>query len=86
MRAGCGRILERMKPARAATRRYLPTSPFKPPPPAPPPERYAPEDQVTHDTYGLGRVTSVEDDTAVVVDFGTRRVRITTPCAKLSKL
>jgi hypothetical protein len=84
----CGRrrILEMMKPARAATRRHLPTSPFKPPPPARPAERFAPQDQVTHDTYGLGRVIKVEDDTAVVVDFGTQQVRIVMPCAKLSKL
>jgi hypothetical protein len=75
-----------MKPARAATRRYLPTSPFKPPPPAPPAEEFAPEDQVTHDKYGLGRVVRVEGDTAVVVDFGTQQVRIATPCAKLAKL
>jgi hypothetical protein len=80
------RILEGMKPARAATRRYLPTSPFKPPPPAPPAEQFAVQDQVTHDKYGLGRVTAVEDDTALVIDFGTQRVRITTPCAKLTKL
>ena len=75
-----------MKPARAATRRYLPTSPFKPPPPAPPVEQFSPQDQVTHDQYGLGRVVSVEDDTAVVVDFGTQQVRIATPFAKLTKL
>jgi hypothetical protein len=85
--AGHGRrILEMMKPARAATRRHLPTSPFKPPPPARPAEQFAPQDQVTHDTYGLGRVIRVEDDTAVVVDFGTQQVRIAMPCAKLSKL
>jgi hypothetical protein len=41
---------------------------------------------VTHDKYGLGRVVSVEDDTAVVIDFRTRQVRITMPCAKLTKL
>jgi hypothetical protein len=75
-----------MKPARAATRRYLPTSPFKAPPPAPPAEQFAVQDQVTHDKYGLGRVISVEDDTALIIDFGTHRVRITTPCAKLTKL
>ncbi len=74
-----------MKAARAATRRPLPTSPFKPPPPEPPAEQFAVQDQVTHDKYGLGRVTSVEDD-ALVIDFGTQHVRITTPCAKLSKL
>ena len=81
-----GRILDVMKPAPAATRRFLPTSPFKPPPPAPPPEQFAVQDQVTHDKYGLGRVVSVEDDTTLVIDFGTHQVRITTPCAKLTKL
>ena len=43
-------------------------------------------DQVTHDTYGLGRVIDVEGDTALVVNFGSHRVRIMTPCAKLTKL
>ena len=80
------RILEMMKPAPAATRRFLPTSPFKPPPPAGPVEQFAVQDQVTHDKYGLGRVVSVEDDTALVIDFRTHQVRITTPCAKLTKL
>ena len=75
-----------MKPARAATRRLLPTSPFAAPPVLPPAEHFAVEDQVTHDKYGLGRVVSVEDDTSLVIDFGTHQVRITTPCAKLTKL
>jgi hypothetical protein len=75
-----------MKPTRAATRRFLPTSPFKPPPDAPPAEQFAVQDQVCHDKYGLGRVMSVEDDTALVIDFGNGQVRITTPCAKLTKL
>ena len=74
-----------MKPARAATRRLLPTSPFGAEPPAPPAELFAEQDQVTHDKYGLGRVTSVEDD-ALIVDFGSCRVRILTPYAKLTKL
>ena len=43
-------------------------------------------DQVTHDTYGLGRVIGVEVDTALVIDFGSCRVRIVTPCAKLTRL
>ncbi len=43
-------------------------------------------DQVTHDTYSLGRVIGVEVDTALVVDFGSCRARIITPCAKLTKL
>ena len=70
----------------AANRRYLPTSPFKPPPEAPPVERYSLHDLVTHDKYGLGRVVLVEDDTAVVVDFAPRMVRIMTPFAKMTKL
>jgi hypothetical protein len=72
-----------MKPARAATRRFHPTSPFRAPPVAPPAEEFAVQDQVTHDKYGLGRVISVEDDAALVIDFGAR---ITMPCAKLTKL
>jgi hypothetical protein len=76
-----------MKPVHAATRRHLPTSPFKPPPPVPPAEQFAVEDVVTHDKYGLGRVTTVEDDNnTLVIDFGEQRVRITTPCSKLTRL
>ena len=72
--------------ASAANRRYLPSSPFKPPPAAPPAERYAVDDLVTHDKYGLGRVILVEGDTAVVVDFAPRKVRITAPFTRMIKL
>jgi hypothetical protein len=72
--------------ASAANRRYLPSSPFKPPPEPPPAERYAPHDLVTHDKYGLGRVILVEGETAVVVDFAPRRVRIMSPFARMIKL
>ena len=75
-----------MKPARAATRRLLPTSPFGAEPPGPPAELFAEQDQVTHDKYGLGRVVSVENDATLVIDFGACRMRITTPCSKLAKL
>jgi endonuclease YncB( thermonuclease family) len=75
-----------MKPDRAV-RRHLATSPFnKPSAPEPPPEQYAVQDQVTHDRYGLGRVVTVVDGTSVTIDFGSRLVRIQTPCAKMSKL
>jgi hypothetical protein len=74
-----------MKPARAAARPFLPTSPFGAPPPAPPAEQFAVRDQVTHDKYGLGRVISVED-AVLIIDFGSCRVQIITPCAKLTKL
>jgi hypothetical protein len=43
-------------------------------------------DQVTHDKYGLGRVIGVEDEIAVLVDFGSLQQRITTPDSKLTKL
>jgi hypothetical protein len=74
-----------MKRARAATRRYLPGSPFPPPTPRPV-EQFAVQDQVTHDRYGLGLVIGVEDGSAVLIDFGGRQERITIPCAKLTKL
>jgi hypothetical protein len=75
-----------MTPPRAASRRYFPSSPFKPPLAPPPPEVFAIQDQVTHDKYGLGRVMSIEDGTSVVIDFRTHRVRIMTPYARLTKL
>jgi hypothetical protein len=43
-------------------------------------------DQVNHDSYGLGRVIGVEADIALAVDFGSCRVRLVLPCAKLIKL
>ncbi len=70
----------------SGNRRHLPSSPFKPPPEAPPVERYELDDLVTHDRYGLGRIILVEGDTAVVVDFAPRKVRITTPFARMTKL
>jgi hypothetical protein len=45
------------------------------------------QDQVTHDKYGLGRVIDVEDDAAaVLIDFGSRQERITTPFSQLTRL
>ncbi|MCW2940998.1 MAG: hypothetical protein JWN00_3983 [Actinomycetia bacterium] len=77
----------RMKPARATTRRFLPGSPFNVPSSPPPPlEQFAVQDRVSHDTYGLGVVIGVEDEIAVLVDFGTRQERITAPYPKLFKL
>ncbi len=72
--------------ASAGKRRYLPSSPFKPPPEAPPVEQYEVDDLVTHEKYGLGRVVLVEGDTAVVIDFAPRRVRIMAPFARMIKL
>lgn len=79
-------VLVMVNSGSAGNRRYLPSSPFKPPPEAPPVERYELDDLVTHDKYGLGRVILVEGDTAVVIDFAPRKVRITTPFARMTKL
>jgi hypothetical protein len=80
------RILVVMKPARAAPRRFLPGSPFNAPPADPPVEQFAVHDRVTHDKHGLGWVILVEDDDAVIVDFGSRKVRILSPFARMTKL
>ncbi len=79
-----GRILVSMtKPG--ASKRYLPTSPFKAPV-APPPKEFTVGDQVTHDMYGLGRVLGIEDGIAALVDFGSRQERILSPYHKMTKL
>ncbi len=75
-----------MNGASGGRRRYLPSSPFKPPPEDPPVERFELDDLVTHDKYGLGRVVLVEDDTAVVVDFTPMKVRIMAPFARMIRL
>jgi hypothetical protein len=85
-RAAGRRILVTMSPHRAGPRRHLATSPFSAPDPEPPPERFAVNDKVTHDKYGLGTVTGVEEGSALTIDFGSHVQRILTPSAKLSKL
>jgi hypothetical protein len=76
-----------VKTARAAARRNFPGSPFNNlPSPVRQVEQYALHDQVTHDRYGLGVVIGVEDEVAVLVDFGTQQERITSPYSKLTKL
>ncbi|MFG3223854.1 hypothetical protein ACGF07_03585 [Kitasatospora sp. NPDC048194] len=70
-----------------AGRRPLPTSPFKAPTEAPR-KHFDVGDRVTHDGFGLGRVIGVEGDgdIAVLVDFGSRRERITQPYTAMFKL
>ena len=70
----------------ARNRRFVIGSPFERTEPEPVPEQYAVRDQVTHDRYGLGRVVTVEGEAALVIDFGSRLMRIKLPCPKLSKL
>lgn len=75
-----------MKPRSAANRRHLSSSPFNVHRAAPPVETFAVQDRVSHDKHGLGRVTEVEGETAVIVQFGSDLVRITAPFNKLTKL
>jgi hypothetical protein len=75
-----------MKPAHAASRRFLPGSPFNVVPVDLPIEQFTVRDQVTHDKFGLGQVVLVEDDDAVIVSFGSRKVRVLSPFATLTKL
>lgn len=78
-----------MNPYRALPRRPLPGSPFNVAETAIPPsevERYSVDDKVTHDKYGLGTIIGVEEGVGVVVDFGSHKQGLRTPCAKLVKL
>jgi hypothetical protein len=59
-------------------------SPFQPQP-ASVVETYEVDDRVSHDAYGLGRVVAV-DAGGVTVDFMGRKVWITTPFPKMTKL
>lgn len=76
-----------MTPPPGGPRRHLASSPFNKQRDAVVPVKvYAVDDRVTHDTYGLGRVTRVDSEVAVYIDFGSRSERITLPCRKLFKL
>ena len=79
-------ILGCMERRATGYRRHLASSPFAPPAQPPPAQTFTEHERVLHDRYGLGRVVGVEGATAVVVDFGNTRVRITSPFAKLTKL
>lgn len=79
-----GRILAVMTTRPGPARPHLATSPFKPQP-EPLIERFAVGDRVSHDRYGLGRVTGAESS-AVMVDFQTRKVRVASPYRKMKKL
>ncbi|TCM38937.1 hypothetical protein EV642_12168 [Kribbella sp. VKM Ac-2500] len=75
-----------MESSRATTRRHLPTSPFKPRVPDPI-KVFEVGERVSHDKEGLGRISSVDGTTAVVVDFGAGRLlRVVAPFAKLHSL
>jgi len=69
----------------AGSRRHLANSPFRTPA-AVPLEDFAPNDLVSHDRYGVGRIATIEGETAVTVDFNGNRVRVKAPYTKLFKL
>jgi hypothetical protein len=73
-----------MTTSSGARRRHLASSPFQPDP-EPIIEEFAVEDLVSHDSYGLGRVTGA-DAGGVTVDFSTHTVRIKSPFKKMAKL
>ena len=83
-----GRILKPMNPYRALPRRPLPNSPFKAEQAAPPceAEQYSVNDKVTHDKYGLGTIIGIDEGVGLLVDFGSHKRRLRTPCSKLVKL
>jgi hypothetical protein len=68
----------------AGRRRTLAHSPFKPQEAVEVPT-FEVDDRVTHDRYGVGRV-SVVSASEVTVDFGSSKVRVRTPYAKLFKI
>jgi hypothetical protein len=47
---------------------------------------FAVDDRVTHDRYGVGRVCAVASTSEVTVDFGSSKVRVRAPFAKLFKI
>ncbi|MFJ6750969.1 MULTISPECIES: hypothetical protein [unclassified Streptomyces] len=69
----------------AVSKRHLPTSPFKSPV-APPRKEFTIGGRVSHDVYGLGRVTGIEEGVAVLVDFGSMQHRIMSPYSKMTSL
>lgn len=68
--------------------RHLPSSPFNSAREAArvPVEHYEVGERVTHDRHGMGRVTALEGDAAVCVDFGWGVRRVSLPTSKLHRL
>ncbi len=64
--------------------KHLSSSPFAPKVEATV-ENFEVDDRITHDLYGLGRVTK-KDSHGVTVDFGSQTLRIVHPYSKLHHL
>lgn len=79
-----------MSPRSASRRPFLPSSPFNDHRAAEEAERlaverFAVDELVHHDTFGIGRVVAVESE-VVTVDFGSQRTRVDSPFRKMTKL
>ncbi len=72
-------------PSTPRPRRYHASSPFQAEPEVVHPV-YEVGERVSHDSWGLGRVVSVESDTAVSVDFAGSVRRIILPTSRLESL
>jgi hypothetical protein len=48
-------------------------------------EKFVLGDRVSHDSYGLGRIVGV-DAGGATADFGSAKVRVSTPFRKMTKL
>lgn len=66
-------------------RRYHPSSPFQAKPEVPE-EVYEVGARVSHDTFGLGRIVSLQGTSSVQVDFGDGAKHVPLPCAKMTNL
>jgi hypothetical protein len=69
----------------SSQRRYHASSPFKRPAEVPD-EVYEVAARVSHDTYGLGRIVSVQGTTSAQVDFGDQVRHVPLPCPALVNL
>ena len=68
-----------------SSRRHLASSPFPPAVEIDHPT-YAVGDRVCHDSFGLGRVISVEGTAAVSIDFGSFTHWVPLPAPRMSPL
>ncbi len=66
-------------------RRYHPSSPFQAKPEVAA-EVYEVGARVSHDTFGLGRIVSLQGTQSAQVDFGAEVKHIPLPCAKMTNL
>lgn len=66
-------------------RRHLASSPFAPKPEIVD-EVYEAGARVSHDSFGLGRVLSVQGSNSVQVDFGKGSVHVPLPCRSMTAL